>query len=96
MKETDFKDQIDVLRHIENIALNIDKGMATRSRSILHRYPLTFIFLTLFGVVAVSEGVKGILEEIPLFNNHPFYTFYVGVFILVLTGSLYKKLGKEK
>ncbi len=60
----------------------------------MRRYPLSFALFALFGVVAVSEGVKGILETLGIFDGHPVYMLIVGLVILVITGSLYKKLDK--
>ena len=87
------QNQLDILRHIETLTESINKTMGARSRSVLRRYPLTFILLALFGVAAVSEGIKGILELIG-FSNHPVYLFITGLLILTVTGALYKKLDK--
>jgi hypothetical protein len=43
--------------------------------------------------VAVSEGLKGVLELVG-FAGHPWYMLLTGLAILLITGSLYKKLDK--
>lgn len=85
--------QLDILHKIETMTSDIDAMMHKRSRSAFRRYPLTFALLALFGVVAVGEGAKG-LWEIAGFSNHPVYLFIIGIVILIITGSLYKKLDK--
>lgn len=85
--------QLDLLNKIETLTSDIDSMMRKRSRSVFRRYPLTFGILALFGVVAVSEGAKGILDIAGL-GNHPTYMFFPGLVILIVTGFLYKNLDK--
>ena len=50
-----------------------------------------FTLFIVFGIIAIDEGVKGIFEEVGL-NSHPVYLFIIGIAILLLTGTLFKKL----
>lgn len=84
---------IDVLRRLEDLSNKLNSVMAERAGSALSKYPLTFALLVLFGVVAVSEGVKGVLETFN-FSHSPWILLCVGLLILVITGQLYKKLDK--
>jgi hypothetical protein len=93
MKEPEIHDRLDVLLHIERLTEELNKQMSSRSRFVLRRYPLTFGLLALFGVVAVSEGAKGILEEAGLLQS-PAQLLFIGLFILLILGSVYKKLEK--
>ena len=86
---------IDILRHIEHLSDQINRIMAGSAKPVLRRYPLTFALLIVFGVVAVSEGTRGVLQSFGLFNNHPWYLLVTGLFILVVTGTLYKKLDRH-
>jgi hypothetical protein len=88
----DNQNQLDLLRHIETLAKDMNEKMNKRSGSLVGRYPLTFTLLALFGVVAVSEGIKGILENIVIFKEEPLLLLVTGLFILTILGSLYKKL----
>jgi hypothetical protein len=54
-----------------------------------------FMLLVVFGFIAVNEGIKGILDEIGL-SMHPLYLLVIGLVILVLTGTIYKKLDHSK
>ncbi|MFA5889045.1 MAG: hypothetical protein WCW47_02045 [Candidatus Paceibacterota bacterium] len=85
---------LDILKHIEELSNQINNFMSIRTRSVFRRYPLTFMLLILVGVVAVSEGLKDIITHISFFAGHPWKLFFVGLIILVITGTLYKKLDK--
>ena len=93
-KESDKKISLDVLQHIEELSRQVNEIMDSRTKTVFRRYPLTFALLVLFGVVAVSEGLKGVLKEIGLLDYNPWYLLAVGLLILVITGKLYKKLDK--
>lgn len=86
--------QLDVLRRIESLTSDMDSAMRKRSRSLFRRYPITFTLCALFGISAVSEGIKGLLESVPFLGEHPGYMLVLGIVVLVVTGSLYKKLDK--
>ncbi len=85
---------LNLLQHVENLSQQINEIMASRTKSVLRRYPLTFALLVLGGVVAVSEGLKGILNSLGLLNHSPWYLLIIGLIILTITGKLYKKLDK--
>ena len=86
--------ELDLLRHIERVAEDINKKMSVHGNYALKRYPLTFAIVALFGVVAVSEGIKGLLEEIQILKDNPSYSLAIGLIILIVLGSVYKKLNK--
>lgn len=46
------------------------------------------------GAVALSEGLKELITKVSFFDNHPWRLFLAGLFILTITGTLYKKLDK--
>lgn len=94
MKENDPYNQLDLLRHVEVLTDKVNQLMSSKNESFVRKYPLTFALLALFGVVAVSEGIKGILEKIGLFQNQPLFLLVVGLVILTILGSLFKKLNK--
>ncbi|HEY4518057.1 MAG TPA: hypothetical protein VJG48_00345 [Candidatus Paceibacterota bacterium] len=91
--EDNKKTELDILHEVEKLTRQVNGYMRSQSRSVFSRYPLTFTLLVLFGVVAVSEGLKGVIENLG-FAGHPWYMLLVGLAILVITGSLYKKLDK--
>jgi hypothetical protein len=84
---------IDVLKHIERLAENTNALMEKRSKSILRRYPITFTLLVLIGAIALSEGLKGLFEYVGV-DDKPLVLLVIGLVILVITGTLFKKLNK--
>ena len=92
MKDT--RDEIDLLLHIERLAEELNRQMSTRSQFIVRRYPLTFAIVALAGVVAVSEGVKGLLGKVLVLQENPLYMLLIGLFVLLALGSVYKKLNR--
>ncbi len=94
MNNTNPRDQIDLLKHIESITQEINEAVNRKGQFIFRRYPITFALLILFGVVAVSEGVKGILAQFGILEGNPWELLLIGLGILVFTGTLYKKLDK--
>ncbi len=85
---------IDILKHLENISSKVNQVMSSHTKTVFERYPITFALLILFGVIAVHEGVKGILKEVGLLELNPWYLLVAGIGILTITGTLYKKLDK--
>ena len=85
--------ELDILHHVERLTKDINDRMAGRSKSAFRRYPITFALLVLFGVVAGSEGSKGVLEEAGLIA-HPWYLLIGGLILLIITGTVYHKLDK--
>lgn len=94
MNGSNPRDQLDILLQIEKVTSELNKQMSTRSAPVVKRYPLTFAILALFGVVLVSEGVKGILNEWGLLEINPAYVLIIGLIILTILGSVYRKLDK--
>jgi hypothetical protein len=66
----------------------------TRRRdTAFKRYPLVFTLLGTFGLVSTLYGVQHLFDKVPLLANDPVVALIVGLAILFLTGTLYKKLG---
>jgi len=85
------------LKDLEKIASTTEKGIGSYvvpvRNSILKRFPVIFLLLVTFGLSATILGLERIIIEYKLFGDSPTVIFLVGVFILALTGTLYKKLG---
>ena len=86
--------EVDILKHVESLSAKVNQIMADRTKSVFQRYPITFTLVVLVGVVAVSEGIKGVLESFGGFYDHPWYLLLAGLAILIATGTIYKKLDK--
>lgn len=88
------KEQIDLLKKVEELTSKLNELFNQKGKSVFSRYPLTFILTTVFGFSMVSEGIKGLLEEISYFKGSPSIMLTVGILVLVITGTLYKRLEK--
>ncbi|MCE9549011.1 hypothetical protein K8Q98_01280 [Candidatus Nomurabacteria bacterium] len=95
MNNQDEKEiSIDILKHLEDLSNEVNKMMAYHTEAVFKRYPITFGLLILTGVIALHEGLKGLMKEFGLLEINPWYLSIFGIVILVITGTLYKKLDK--
>lgn len=85
----------DPLHEVEQLTLKVNNHMGKKTRSAFDKYPLTFTFLVLFGVMSVLHGFDDIVFKIPLLNDNPIFIFILGLIILIFTGTLYKRLQKK-
>lgn len=88
------KYQIDLLKKVEELTAKLNELFGKKGKSVFSRYPLTFALLVIFGATMVSQGIKELLLEIPIFKNSPLTMLLVGILVLLITGTLYKKLEK--
>ena len=66
----------------------------TRQRdTAFEKFPMIFTLLGTFGLVATLYGFQHLIDRVPLLANNPLISLIVGLIILLLTGTLYKKLG---
>lgn len=89
-----MKGEIDLLKKVEELTAKLNQLFAEKSKNVFGRYPLTFALLILFGVTLVTQGVKDLLMEISFLKDNPFVMLGIGLLILIITGTLYKKLKK--
>jgi hypothetical protein len=94
MNENDKDLNINILKHLEDISSQINKAMEPRARNIFRRYPISFGILILIGVTALHEGLKGILKTFGMLDSNPWYLLLGGLVLLLITGTIYKKLEK--
>lgn len=88
------KYQIDLLKKVEELTARLNELFSQKGKSVFSHYPLTFALLVIFGATMVSQGIKDLLLEITFFKEHSLVMLFVGILILLLTGTLYKKLDK--
>ena len=63
----------------------------TRQR-VFDRFPLLFTMLASFGLVATFYGFERVIDEIEFFADNPYILLATGLAILIVTGTIYKKL----
>ncbi len=61
--------------------------------SVFKRFPLIFTLLGTFGLIATFYGFQHLIDKVPVLANNPIITLGIGLIILLLTGTLYKRLG---
>ncbi len=88
------KEEIDILKKLEDLTARLNQLFGEKGRNVFGRYPLLFALLIVFGVTMVTQGIKDFLEQISFFHNNPFVMILLGLIILIITGTLYKKLAK--
>ena len=88
------KINLDILAHLEDLSSKVNQAMGNRAQSVFRRYPITFALLILTGVIIISESLKGILKDLGMLDLNPWLLLIIGILILAITGTLYKKLDK--
>jgi len=69
-----------------------DTYVAPTRQSILKRFPILFSLLVTFGVATTFLGFERVVSQIVFLDQYPVVMLILGVGILALTGTLYKKL----
>ncbi len=85
---------LDILKNVEDLSNQVNQMMASRTKAVFSRYPVTFGLLILFGAMALHEGLKELMKIYGLMDINPWYLFIAGLAILTITGTLYQKLEK--
>ncbi|GEM_PF-954129 len=87
----------EALESVEQIArvteAHIEHSVAPIRKSVAARFPTLFLLLITFGFTATVTGIEHSLMKYQILAGNPEVIFVIGVGILVLTGTLYKKLG---
>lgn len=88
------KEQLDPLRKVEELTSKANEVFSKKGKSVFERYPLLFALLVIIGATMMSQGIKELIFKISFLQGKPVTMLAVGLIILILTGSLYKKLEK--
>lgn len=78
---------------VDNAGQRFEKVVKPVRKSVLKRFPTLFLFAVTVGVVSISASIEQILINYNLLNQHPWQILLFGVFVLGVTGTIYKKLG---
>lgn len=71
----------------------IEKVVAPVRKHVLKRFPVIFLLLVTLGVTATITGLERLLLQFGFLQNNPLVVLIIGIGLLALTGTLYKKLG---
>jgi len=77
---------------IHDVEREVSDVMQPVRRSVFERFPILFLLLVSFGVSAVFFGFEQFLAQSAL-AERPLLVLSIGVFVLIGTGTLYRKLG---
>lgn len=78
---------------MDDVEREVTDVMKPLHKSVFSRFPILFMLLVTFGVSAIFFGFERVIMETAFLYNHPWFLIGVGTFVLVATGTLYKKLG---
>ncbi len=87
-----YKEVGGVVRTVEHVVTQTDHVLGTYRQSVFKRFPMLFALLVGFGGATTFYGVERIIGLVPWLNDRPVIILGVGLFVLALTGRLYKKL----
>ncbi len=70
----------------------IDTLVSPTRSTFAKRYPTLFSLLATLGVIMTFLGIEQLLLTADILERHPMLILALGIAILALTGTLYKKL----
>jgi hypothetical protein len=82
----------DELHKLENMGGDLTEKAKGFRDSAFTRFPVIFVFMSTFGLVATLYGFEKVIDDIQFFSENPKMVLVAGVVTLALTGSLFKKL----
>lgn len=77
---------------IGEVQQGIEKEIQPIRKSILKRFPTLFLLAVTFGVSLVFYSIEVILSQCAFVVDHPWMALGIGLMILIITGTLYRKL----
>ncbi|MCA9358743.1 hypothetical protein KC926_00895 [Candidatus Kaiserbacteria bacterium] len=80
------------MKKLEEMGGSVSGRFKNLRNSAFTRFPMLFVLLTSFGLVATFYGFEKVIDQIPYFTENPHMILVTGVSILLFTGALYKKL----
>ena len=85
---------------VEKAAEEVEIAVETANRitepyrkSALKKFPVLFTLLVAFGASATIYGFERIIAETLWLESRPWLILFIGLLTLIITGSIYKKLG---
>lgn len=78
---------------VSQVESEIEKTVSPVRHEFLKKFPVPFLLLVTAGLTATMNGLERLLLELPILQNHPSIMLIIGLILLTITGTLYKKLG---
>lgn len=86
----------DPIARIEGLVSELHASMQRELHPAHRKYPLLFLFLITLSVAAIFHGLDRMFASIDFFESYPQLLVLAGMLGLFFTGSLYKRLGKDR
>jgi hypothetical protein len=80
------------VKKLEAMGGGFGKRLLGVRNSAFTRYPLLFVLLSSFGLVATFYGFEKVIDNIAFFAENPYAILLTGIATLIFTGTLFKKL----
>ncbi|MDA8611350.1 hypothetical protein N9L18_00600 [Candidatus Pacebacteria bacterium] len=80
------------IKKLESMGHSFSGRLRSARDSAFTKFPLIFVLLSSFGLVATFYGFEKVIDQIPYFIENPQAILITGIGTLILTGALYKKL----
>ena len=71
----------------------IEKTVVPIRQSVIKRFPILFLLAVTFGITATATGMEQLILRYEIMRSHPAAILLIGVVTLIMTGTVYKKLG---
>lgn len=68
------------------------KKLHRQREAVSRRFPLPFALLIATGAVCTWVGISRLVDKVDYLHRNPILLVVVGVTILIITGSIYRKL----
>lgn len=78
---------------VSKTTTQLDATVKPVRRQLSRRFPTLFLFLVVVGATATVLGIEQLLLQYALLERYPWLILTLGLSLLALTGTLYKKLG---
>ena len=97
MKKNITKSVVGAVKGVDKTVSQVERGMESviepMQKTVFTRFPILFTLLVTFGVVITLLALERIVVEFTYIYERPFLMLGIGLGLLTLTGTLYKKLG---
>jgi len=85
---------LDPLANIESVVRDINGQAERYTKPARRRYPFLFALLLTFAAASIFQGFEIFVNQTPFLREHPLLLIGGGLFLLAVTGGLYRVLTK--
>lgn len=76
---------------IDSVERQIEATVTPLRRNVLKRYPTVFLLAVTFGITATAFGTEQLMSRSTFLMERPYLIILIGITLLVLTGTAYRK-----